>query len=72
MARKLIEENWRAYERDDLPEKTGEVELKALRRAFFMGAVLLAPHLDEGDPQGKLDIAAEVMAFSNEVDRGMH
>ena len=47
MVRKVIEENWRAYERDDLPEETGEVELKALRRAFFMGAVLLAPHLDE-------------------------
>ena len=72
MARKLIEENWLAYERDDLPEKTGEAELKALRRAFFMSAVLLAPHLDEGDPQGKLDIAAEVMAFCKEVDRGLH
>ncbi len=72
MARKLIEENWRAYERDDLPEETGEAELKALRRAFFMGVVLLAPHLDESDPQGKLDIAAEVMAFCNEVDRSRH
>ena len=72
MARKLIEENWLAYERDDLPKETGEAELKALRRAFFMSAVLLAPHLDEGDPQGKLDIAAEVMAFCKEVDRGLH
>ena len=72
MARNLIEENWQAYKRDDLQEETGEAELKALRRAFFMGVVLMAPHLDEGDPQDKLDIAAEVMAFCNEVDRGLH
>ena len=72
MARKLIEENWLAYKRDDLPDETGEAELKALRRACFMGAVLLAPYLDADDPQSKLDIAAEVMAYCKEVDRGLH
>ena len=72
MARKLIEENWRAFKRDDVPQETSEAELRALRRAFFMGVVLLAPYLDEGDPQDKLDIAAEVMAFCNEVDRGLN
>ena len=71
MARKLIEESWQVYKRDDIPEETGEVELKALRRAFFMGVVLLAPHLEEGDHQAKLDIAAEVLAFCNEVDRSL-
>ena len=72
MVKKLIEEIWQAYKRDNLPEKAGEAELKALRRAFFMSVVLMAPYLDEGDPQDKLDIAAEVMAFCNEVDRGLH
>ncbi len=72
MARKLIEENWQLYVRDNLPKDIGETELKALRRAIFMSAVLLAPQFDEGDAQDKLDIAAEVMAFCNEVDRSRH
>ena len=72
MTRKFIEENWQAYERDDLPDDIDKAELKALRRAFFMGAVLLAPYLEGGDPQVKKDIAAEVMAFANQVDRSRH
>lgn len=72
MSRKLLEENWLAYRRDCLSEVTDVIQLEALRRAFYMGIVLLGPHFDEADSQTKKDLAAEMLAFCNQVDRSRH